>query len=260
MESRISRLLTTTGARQPRILAHETIDAVRIARSNGHLQAMTPAEAFAAAGELFPGGPSQDPDEFLPFLEHCSSSDPRVVVEIGTESGGTHFTFGHALRTVELTIAVDLTLRNRARLARYHRPDLQVRQIQGSSRDGWVLDKVRKILNGRPIDVLFIDGDHSYYGATEDYRRYAPLVREGGVIAFHDIVPDQRLRTGVDRFASGEVPLLWQQINPRMESREFVASWEQDGRGIGAVVADGDPWPFGLTGTARPEPSLARSL
>src|SRR3990167_10654666 len=37
-----------------------------------------------------------------------------------------------------------------------------------------------------PIAFLWIDGDHSYEGATQDFERYAPHVVEGGVIAFHD--------------------------------------------------------------------------
>jgi predicted O-methyltransferase YrrM len=220
------------------------VDAFRALRSPD-LAAMAPAEAFAAAKRLFPGGPSQDPAEFLPFVGWLAERSPRTVVEIGTESGGTHFVFGHALPTVELTVAVDLTIHNRMRLRRFHRPGLGIRQVQGSSRDPAVVERVEAILAGRPIDVLFIDGDHSYYGATEDYRLYSPLVRDSGVVAFHDIVPDRRMRTGEPSSAyAGEVPLLWSQARERVAHREFVASWEQEGRGIGAIEHDRLSWPF----------------
>lgn len=38
----------------------------------------------------------------------------------------------------------------------------------------------------KPIDVLFIDGDHSYEGCKADIDKYAPFVKPGGVILFHD--------------------------------------------------------------------------
>jgi len=36
------------------------------------------------------------------------------------------------------------------------------------------------------LDFVFIDGDHSYEGASVDCKRTSPLVRVGGSIAFHD--------------------------------------------------------------------------
>ncbi len=38
----------------------------------------------------------------------------------------------------------------------------------------------------RPIDVLFIDGDHSYEGCTSDLITWLPFVRAGGWVALHD--------------------------------------------------------------------------
>lgn len=38
----------------------------------------------------------------------------------------------------------------------------------------------------RPIDVLFIDGDHSIQGCTTDIRNWAHFVPKNGVILFHD--------------------------------------------------------------------------
>jgi predicted O-methyltransferase YrrM len=39
-----------------------------------------------------------------------------------------------------------------------------------------------------PLDVLFIDGDHSYEGVVADYDRHVPRVRSGGVVFLHDAV------------------------------------------------------------------------
>jgi predicted O-methyltransferase YrrM len=38
----------------------------------------------------------------------------------------------------------------------------------------------------RPIRLLWIDGDHSYKGAKEDFDGFFRHVQEGGVVAFHD--------------------------------------------------------------------------
>jgi hypothetical protein len=38
----------------------------------------------------------------------------------------------------------------------------------------------------RPIRLLWIDGDHNYKGAKEDFDRFFPHLVPGGVVAFHD--------------------------------------------------------------------------
>jgi hypothetical protein len=38
----------------------------------------------------------------------------------------------------------------------------------------------------RPIRLLWIDGDHSLQGATEDFEGFSPLLSPGGVVAIHD--------------------------------------------------------------------------
>ena len=38
----------------------------------------------------------------------------------------------------------------------------------------------------RPIDLLFIDGNHTYEGVRDDIASWLPFVRDGGVVIFHD--------------------------------------------------------------------------
>jgi len=40
----------------------------------------------------------------------------------------------------------------------------------------------------KEIDILLIDGDHSYEGVKADYLKYEPFVKEGGVILLHDVL------------------------------------------------------------------------
>ena len=50
-------------------------------------------------------------------------------------------------------------------------------------------ERVSTILNGRKLDLLFIDGDHSEYFVQNDWDRYSKFVRPGGMVVFHDYNP-----------------------------------------------------------------------
>ena len=39
---------------------------------------------------------------------------------------------------------------------------------------------------GEPIDLILIDGDHSYQAVTDDCNHFMPRVRRGGYALFHD--------------------------------------------------------------------------
>ncbi|MGK2962889.1 MAG: class I SAM-dependent methyltransferase [Gemmatimonadaceae bacterium] len=55
------------------------------------------------------------------------------------------------------------------------------------------------------LDMAFIDGDHSYRCARTDARIAGPLLREGGILAFHDIKWFQGVaRTVGELLATGE--------------------------------------------------------
>lgn len=41
------------------------------------------------------------------------------------------------------------------------------------------------------IDLLFIDGNHEYDAVLQDYEQWSPLLRPGGIIAFHDVVMEE---------------------------------------------------------------------
>ena len=47
---------------------------------------------------------------------------------------------------------------------------------------------LQKQLNGREIDILFIDGDHSEFGTRKDFELYSPLVANGGFVVFDDFM------------------------------------------------------------------------
>ena len=59
-------------------------------------------------------------------------------------------------------------------------------------------DRLVKATGGKPLDFLFIDGDHAFKGVKSDFQLYSELVRPGGLIAFHDIIPGAPARAGND--------------------------------------------------------------
>ena len=50
------------------------------------------------------------------------------------------------------------------------------------------LSKLRSnmVIVGEAIDLILIDGDHSYQGVTDDCNHFLPRVRQGGHALFHD--------------------------------------------------------------------------
>lgn len=51
-----------------------------------------------------------------------------------------------------------------------------------------------------PIDVVFIDADHSHEGVTKDLKSWWPLVRPGGIISGHDFISFPAVKHAVQSF------------------------------------------------------------
>lgn len=182
-------------------------------------------------------GAAQKLGEFVQLVQLVHDHRPAVVLEIGTLTGGTLKAWCEATPDSALVVSVDLpggewgggyTPEQAERIRGFARPGQRVELIQGDSQDPAVFATVLDVLRGRPVDFLFIDGDHSLEGVTADFDEYGQLVTPGGLIAFHDItvhtqVPDCR------------VSELWARVAPSWPAR----TWE--------FVVDGDertwgPW------------------
>ena len=73
-----------------------------------------------------------------------------------------------------------------------------------------------------PIEMLWIDGDHSYKGASKDILSWGQFIIEGGLIAMHDY----RSGTGVFKAIYKHIlscPWIWRIISDREFGSIFVA-------------------------------------
>ena len=67
----------------------------------------------------------------------------------------------------------------------------------GLSNDETIVEEVYEKHND--INFLFIDGNHTYASALADFLLYHPLVKKGGIIAFHDTVYSKGANEDVPR-------------------------------------------------------------
>lgn len=194
-------------------------------------------ELYKVAHDEF--GILQVQSEISSFLDYIASQQPVVIGEIGLKHGGNSFLFLRKLAKTELYLGMDLVLENTAKLRYYRRRGQKLHFFEGNSQLPRMVACAKKALRGRPFDFLFIDGDHSYRGVLEDLIQWYPLVRPGGLIAFHDIVPDIEAKTGVrpegTMIWGGGVYKLWEALRPHFSAREFVEDWDQGGFGIGVM-------------------------
>lgn len=82
--------------------------------------------------------------------------------------------------------------------------DVTYNYIKGNSQSGDVFTEVYD--NMPHIDVLFIDGDHSGAGMTNDFNLYKDLVVNGGYIVFDDYNDAEyspEVKAAVDNIVSG---------------------------------------------------------
>jgi predicted O-methyltransferase YrrM len=181
--------------------------------------------------------PIQNRNELLLFIQRVEELSPSVIVEIGTAKGGTFFLLSRAAEPNATLISIDLPGGYYGGGYPYWKTNLfrelignskQVHFLRADSHDTATKAELERILNGRKIDALFIDGDHSYQGVRRDFWLYTPLVRAGGLIALHDI----------SRTEGGEisVPKFWTEMSADFAAEQIVDPGQEFGFGIGVVT------------------------
>jgi len=136
------------------------------------------------------GVPGWETEAEQDYLVRLAASVPEdgAIVEIGGEFGQSASLFAHgADKTVSITTVdlfpgelVDAHIGNLSE-AGFEGRTVQIKGDSKTVGKAWDTE----------IDLLFVDGDHSYNGAKADLQIWSPLVKPLGALVVHDCVtPD----------------------------------------------------------------------
>lgn len=133
--------------------------------------------------------------------------EPAVVVEIGSARGQSACYIGLALKQLGRgrLYAIDphtATAWNDADSVETYRAMRRNLRAFGVERYVQIVRDYSTAAGAQwhePIDLLFIDGDHSYEGVKRDWELFAPHVREFGTVVFHDTLWSRVGSTGWHR-------------------------------------------------------------
>ena len=180
---------------------------------------------------------SQNRTEIKKIMELVKSYEVLTICEIGTYKGGSLFCLTQAAASNATIISIDIDYPFERRMAfrKFAKNNQRIITTKGDTRDPNTYEKTRRILKGRKIDFLFIDGDHSFNGVVNDYVRYAPLVKKGGIIAFHDIHPVSAQMENSKAYV-GDVPIFWDTLKRvGFLIEEVIEDPKQQGKGLGIL-------------------------
>ena len=142
-----------------------------------------------------------DDVEIEDLFDFIQKLDKRqTLVEIGCLQGRSLFTLAQAMEENAWVIGIDLpegkwgaikySMKLSGTISWLGDLGFASAYIHGDSHEERTKMRLVNLLQGRFIDVLVIDGDHTYEGVKQDYEMYAPLVDKLGVVIFHDIAED----------------------------------------------------------------------
>ena len=187
-------------------------------------------------------GAYQKLSELAKLIDLLKNHKLMVVVEVGTCKGGCFWLWCQLAQPDALIVSIDLPGGDFG--GGFSEETMEVYRAYGGEkqslhflrRDSHLPEtrlELAALLQGRPIDFLMIDGDHRYEGVKSDFLLYSSLVKEGGLIVFHDILLHPRV-------PECEVERLWKQLSPYYQNVTFTDAnddrgWGQWG-GIGVLT------------------------
>ena len=169
-------------------------------------------------------GAGQKITELEGLIEFLRPSQSSTIVEIGTDKGGTFWLWCQLAADDALIVSIDMpggdfgvgyTTEDVKRFRTWARASQKLHFLMEDSHADTTYAKLTELLNGRKIDILFLDGDHTYEGMHEDFRMYSPLVSCKGFVVFHDIVETLP-------HCDCHSHLVWAELKQKHPHREFM--------------------------------------
>jgi len=123
----------------------------------------------------------------------------EIYLEIGVHNGTSmSYVVNQTVKPVQC-IGIDLfssteryardhitIARSEQNITRLNTSHSTIHLLKGDSQSESMVKRVQNALLYKPVDLLFIDGDHEFAGVERDFLLYSPFVRSGGLIVFDD--------------------------------------------------------------------------
>ena len=183
--------------------------------------------------------PWQHMSEILELAKLIDERKPETILEIGTARGGTLLLSALLADPEALILSIDLQYGMYGGgypdwkiplYKSFRQYNQQIELIQGDSHSAAVREQLERALDGRKIDYLFIDGDHTYDGVKQDFEMYKQFLSDDAFVAFHDIVSDKA--PVPDHFVS----VYWNDIKNSYPHKEFIQDPAQSKSGLGVLM------------------------
>lgn len=145
----------------------------------------------------------QYPQDILAMQEIIWNIKPDVIIETGIAHGGSLIFYASMLELLGengLVIGIDIDIRkhNRAEIEK-HPMFKRIKMIEGSSIDESIIEKLRKITEGKKV-LVCLDSNHTHEHVLRELELYAPLVSVGSYcVVFDTIVEDMPTGSYPDR-------------------------------------------------------------
>lgn len=161
--------------------------------------------------------------------------NPKLIVELGTHYGCSFFSFAQSVKDNNLDcklVAVD-TWQGDEHAGFYNNKvyDMVNKTVKSyfSNLDislfKCTFDEALKNIEDNSIELLHIDGFHTYEAVKHDFTTWLPKLKENGVILMHDIA----------EYTGYGSSVFWAELKQQYPSFEFSQSW-----GLGVIFPKGN--------------------
>lgn len=145
----------------------------------------------------------QYPQDILAMQEIIWNINPDLIIETGIAHGGSLIFYASMLELLGkngLVIGIDIDIRKHNRLEIEKHPMFKrIKMIEGSSIDESIVEKLRKIAEGKKV-LVCLDSNHTHEHVLRELELYAPLVSVGSYcVVFDTIVEDMPTGSFPDR-------------------------------------------------------------